>query len=345
VITVELKASTGNSSIYVGESVENIAKYVDPGKTIILTDDIVMSLYGQSFADYPHIVIGHGEKNKTFNSLTYIYEKLFELGADRKSTLVAVGGGLVSDVAGFAASTFLRGIRFGYAATTLLAQVDASVGGKTGINFGGFKNMIGVFRQPEFVLCDLAKLSSLPETEYLSGLGEVVKHSFIKSRELFDYISANIDKILARDMAVLERLVHECVLIKSGVVMRDEKENGERRLLNFGHTIGHAVESVTGMAHGLAVSAGMVAAINISVAKGSLNEAQADEAIALLKKLGLYAEIQADPGKLKKALFMDKKREGSSIHFVLLDGIGEAHYRSVEVSELEGIIDDLCGNS
>ena len=182
------------------------------------------------------MTVGAGESAKTLDTAGRLYEELMALSVDRSGFIVAVGGGIVCDVAGFVASTYLRGIRFAFVASTLLAQVDASVGGKNGVNVGGYKNMVGVFNQPEFVICDPHLLGTLPQNEILCGAAEIIKHAAIADSALFGYLEENSHRLFDLDEAVVEKLVYDSVLIKSGVVNRDEKETGERRKLNFGHT-------------------------------------------------------------------------------------------------------------
>ncbi len=189
---------------------------------------------------------------------------------DRTAFIVGIGGGIVCDITGFVASTYLRGVRFGFAATTLLAQVDASAGGKNGVNFSGYKNMVGMFNQPEFVICDPEVLQTLSERDRGCGLAEIVKHAAIADDGLFCYLEENVGEVLALSPPTVRRMVYDSVVIKSEIVNRDEKETGERRKLNFGHTFGHAVEKITGAPHGEAVSIGMMVAARLSARRGYL---------------------------------------------------------------------------
>ena len=258
--TLEIHGSTGVSTILVGEKLKNLRKYIPAEKAVIITDANVKHFYQKNFPPYDVITIGTGEKIKNLDTVRYIYGKLVELEADRSTFIIGIGGGIVCDIAGFVASTYLRGVRFGFVSSTLLSQVDASVGGKNGVNFEGYKNIIGVFNQPQFVICDLNLLNTLPKKEVLYGLAEVVKHAAIGDMDLFTYLDDHYQKALTLDTGVIERLVYDSVVIKSAIVNRDEKEKGERRKLNFGHTFGHAVEKTTGVPHGEAVSIGMVMA-------------------------------------------------------------------------------------
>ncbi|MCP4664736.1 MAG: 3-dehydroquinate synthase, partial [Deltaproteobacteria bacterium] len=242
---------------------------------------------------------------------------------------------------GFVASVYMRGVRFGFVSTTLLSQVDASVGGKNGVNFRGYKNMVGVFSQPEFVICDTDLLGTLPEREIRCGLAEVVKHAAIADPDLFSYLEKNAEKALLLDAGVIEKLVYASVVIKSSVVNRDEREKGERMKLNFGHTLGHAIERVAGVPHGEAVSVGMAAAAELSKKRGYLSDEDAERIEALLRQLKLPTRLELDGDRVLDALKKDKKRKGDSIHFVFLHGIGNAVVEDVSISELAAVAKGL----
>ncbi|MDO9262583.1 MAG: 3-dehydroquinate synthase [Desulfosalsimonadaceae bacterium] len=335
---IEIKGITGNSEIVVGERLKNLRAYLPDTPVVIITDEIVAGLYEKDFPAAPIIKIGVGESIKTLDTVGRIYRELIGLSADRSVFLLGIGGGIVCDVTGFVASTYLRGVRFGYAPTTLLAQVDASVGGKTGVNVDGYKNMAGVFSQPEFVVCDPMVLKTLPERELCSGFAEIVKHAAISDADYFTYLEENTANALALDPEVLERIIYDSVIIKAGVVNRDETEKGERRKLNFGHTFGHAVEKTTGLPHGEAVSIGMAVATRLSVAKGLLPPADADRMIDLLLHFHLPTRIQGDRESILEAMAKDKKRSGDGIHFVLLSAIGQAVVEKISLAELEAVV-------
>ena len=274
------------------------------------------------------------EREKTLDTVGRIYQRLLDYNADRNSFVVAVGGGILCDVAGFAASTFMRGVPFGFVSTTLLSQVDASVGGKNGVNFGGYKNMIGTFNQPRFVLCDDEMLQTLPEREFISGFSEIVKAAVIRNADLFDYLEQNAHKALSRNPEVIRHLVVEAIKIKADVVAQDEREQGLRRILNFGHTFGHAIEALTDINHGEAVSIGMMFAARRSIDECGFPEIHYERLERLLLQLGLPVATDVQPQKIINALQKDKKREGNDIHFVLLDKIGKAVIRKIALTEL-----------
>jgi len=335
---VNIKSHPRDSVIMIGERLTNLRKYLPVETPIIITDANVLKCWGNHFPPGDVITIGTGEKIKTFDTVRYIYEQLLKLEADRSSFIVGIGGGIVCDIAGFVASTYMRGLRFGFVSSTLLAQVDASVGGKNGFNIGGYKNIVGVFNQPEFVICDLDLLKTVPQKEILSGFAEIIKHGAIADKNLFDYLAENRDNALALDFPVIEKLVHDSVIIKSRIVNQDETEKGERRKLNFGHTFGHAIEKTTKVRHGEAVSAGMVIASKLAVKKETLSLKDANRIADLLGRYGLPVRLEFDCNEVLETLRMDKKRAGDLIYFVLLSEIGHAYVEEIAIQELEELI-------
>jgi 3-dehydroquinate synthase len=327
--TITINADSGPSRILIGERLTNLQRYVPVAKPVIITDVNVGQLYPLDSMASKVITIGTGEEIKTLDTVRDIYAHLISSGADRSAFIVGIGGGIVCDITGFVASTFLRGVRFGFVATTLLAQVDASVGGKNGVNFKGY-----------FVICDPELLKTLPRKEISCGLAEIAKHAAIADADLFAYLEKHAEDILALDRQAIEKLVRVSVRIKSSIVSRDETEKDERRLLNFGHTFGHAIEKVSGTVHGEAVSMGMVIASALSVKKGLLSAEENQRLRAVLKNLKLPTRLEAQPQKILDAIAKDKKRAGDRIHFVLLDGIGNARVDELTLEELKGALND-----
>ena len=284
------------------------------------------------------ILIPDGERHKTLRSVGQIYDALIRAGADRGSALVAVGGGVVGDTAGFAAATFLRGIALVHVPTTLLAQVDSSIGGKVGVNHALGKNLIGAFHQPAVVVTDPSLLATLPRREFRSGLYEVVKYGVIRSRPLFDRLVDHTKAVFAREAAILGPAIVESCRIKADVVSKDEREGGLRRILNFGHTIGHALEAVTRyrrFRHGEAIAYGMLGAADLAVERAAMSTGDRDALAALVAALGPLPSV-ADlpiPGVLQ-AIRRDKKVVHGRLHFVLATGIG-ATVTVDDVSEAE----------
>jgi 3-dehydroquinate synthase len=332
---VAIESASRRSTIWIGERLQNLPQHLPPGPAVIITDANLLRLYREDFPPLPVLSIGCGESVKTLETVKSLYETLADLEADRSTFLLGIGGGVVCDVAGFVSSTFMRGLRFGFVATTLLAQVDASVGGKNGVNLEGFKNLVGCFNQPEFVLCDLRLLDTLPEAEVANGMAEIVKHALIADAGLFAFLEERAEEALALDPPTIAKLVGDSVAIKAAVVGRDERETGERRKLNFGHTFGHALERAGGLSHGEAVSIGMVLATALSVKMGRLPAAAYERVTGLLRRLRLPVSTAGDRVRMMDALRRDKKREAARIHFVLLEDIGKATVEEVEIGELE----------
>ena len=332
--SILVEGRTGRSHIMIGESLANVGNHLPPGRTIVITDKNIARLYRDQFPHADIITIGTGEKIKTLATVEKIYGKLLSMEVDRTAFIVGIGGGIVGDITGFAASTYLRGLGFGFVATSLLAQVDATVGGKNGVNFKGYKNMVGLFNQPQFVMADIELLKTLPTDEVACGLAEIVKHACIADADYFAYIESHKDAILRREQAVLHKLVHDSVVIKSNVVNRDERETGERRKLNFGHTFGHALEKTLGISHGAAVSVGMVLATELSRQRGLLGKPEVGRIQRLLMSLNLPTHIDFNPKAVIEALGKDKKREDERIKFVLLDDIGKAVVKEIAIDEL-----------
>ncbi len=341
--TIVVNGRDGASTIAVGEQLANLPNYL-PAKArlFIVTDANVRQHYADAFPPAAAIVdIGLGEEHKTLATVEAIYRQLAAAQADRQAFVVGIGGGIVCDVAGFAASTYLRGLRFGFVATTLLAQVDASVGGKNGVNLDRYKNIVGTFNQPQFVICDPRLLATLPAADLGCGFAEIVKHMLIADAPMLDWFEARLPAALARDQALLARLVEHSVRIKAGVVSRDERENGERRHLNFGHTLGHAVEKLAGLPHGHAVAIGMVAAAKLSCRRGRLATAEVDRIRRLLAALDLPTTCDLPADALLEAMARDKKRDGDHLNFVLLDGLGKAVVEAISLAELKTVIREM----
>ncbi len=342
--TVEVKASQGTSYIHVGESLKNVGKYLPKEKKcVIITDVKVQKYYGREFPkdssmmEIPVITISTGEEIKTVATVEMIFRKLIALGADRSTFILGIGGGIVCDITGFAASIYMRGVEFGFVSTTLLSQVDASVGGKNGVNFDSYKNMVGVFCQPKFVICDTSLLKTLPSEEISNGFAEIVKHALIADASMLDYIESNIKRALDLDSAVIERLVEDSVKLKASVVQRDEKEAGERKKLNFGHTLAHALEKLKPIGHGKAVSIGMVAASSFSVKKGLLTEKEFQRVKKVLESLNLpvtFDNFDAAIDQILNAMTKDKKKDNDKISFVFLNKIGDCTVLKISFEEL-----------
>jgi 3-dehydroquinate synthase len=306
---------------------------------VIVSNPTVDALHGAAlrralqshYAQISSVCLPDGEAFKDWTHLNAIFDHLLAQGCDRKTVLFALGGGVVGDMAGFAAACYMRGVTFVQVPTTLLAQVDSSVGGKTAINHPMGKNMIGAFHQPVRVVCDLATLATLPQREFSAGLAEVIKYGPIADADFLDWIEAHLDALLARDAAALAQAVRRSCEIKSAVVGSDERESGLRALLNFGHTFGHAIEAGLGYGawlHGEAVACGMVLAADLSAELGLVDAAFVRRLSALLVRAGLPVVPPALPPERWLALMrLDKKAEAGEIRFVLIDRPGHAVVR------------------
>lgn len=281
----------------------------------------------------PHLIpVPAGETAKTLETVRTCYERLAGLRLERKSFIVALGGGVVGDLAGFVAATYLRGIPFVQVPTTLLAQVDSSVGGKVGVNLPAGKNLVGAFHQPRIVLCDLNTLGSLPRREYVAGLAEVIKYGIIYDERLFKRLERQMPKLLRRDPDVLAAVIARCCEIKADVVGQDETENGLRAILNFGHTVGHALEAISKYGkylHGEAIAIGQVAAARLSQAALGLSQRDVYRIEELLAAAGLPTQLNLKANARKKlldAMTLDKKVSGGEVKFVLAESIGEVKF-------------------
>jgi 3-dehydroquinate synthase len=294
-----------------------------------VSNPTVWRLHGDALEGFTReepILIPDGERFKQLATVGRIYDALIRAAADRATTIVAVGGGVVGDVAGFAAATYLRGVPIVQMPTTLLAQVDSAIGGKVGVNHAAGKNLIGAYHQPAAVVIDPEMLATLPRREFRAGLYEVVKYGVIASRPLFDQLQAGLTQVFARDAGVLMPVIADCCRIKAEVVEQDERESGPRRALNFGHTIGHALEAVTKyrrFLHGEAVAYGMLAAADLSVTRGMMPAADREALGAIVAQMGPLPSVSdVSAAQVVEAISRDKKVIAGHLHFVLAAKIG-----------------------
>jgi 3-dehydroquinate synthase len=303
----------------------------------IITDTNITRYYSDIFPQGEVLETEPGEQSKRLEIVADLCRRLLDAGADRSSFILGFGGGVVCDIAGLVASIFMRGVRHGFVSTTLLSQVDASIGGKTGVNLGEYKNIIGTFRQPEFVLCDHSLLSTLPEEELMSGVGELIKHAVIRDRNLFFDIASSIDRIYDRDPVLLAPLIERAVRIKAEVVSHDPFEKGPRRILNFGHTFGHVLEPFYGIPHGLAVAEGMIIAAEMSVWTGDMPHSELRVLEGALEKAGMVQEHKLPPNIIS-LISRDKKSESGTINMVLLRSVGKAITKKMKLVDITDFI-------
>jgi 3-dehydroquinate synthase len=309
------------------------ARFEAKPRLFVVSTRVIRKHWGRAFAGSlsksgfktEFLEMGDGERFKTMSSVEKLSAELAKRGADRKAVIVALGGGVVGDVAGFLASIYMRGVDVVQVPTTLLAQLDSSIGGKTGVNLAAGKNLLGTFHQPRLVLTDPDVLSTLPEREYRSGLYEALKCGVIRDAEIFAFMEREREAILRRDSATLQWLIAACVRVKAEVVAADEREGDLRRILNFGHTIGHALEAETGykrFLHGEAVAWGMIAACRIAAAMRKTDTATAQRVISAVLAYGTLPGIPARARNIARRLKSDKKTAGGVVHFVLPTAIG-----------------------
>lgn len=322
-------------------------------KICIVTDSNVGPLYESAVeealrkvsSDISVFTFEAGEKNKNLDTVSSLYQELIQNGLDRKSLLVALGGGVVGDLTGFGAATYLRGIDFIQIPTTLLAQVDSSVGGKTGVDFQQYKNMVGAFHQPRLVYMNLNTLTTLPAEQFACGMGEILKTGLICDGEFFRFVCREQESIKALDMKLIAAMVRRCCEIKAGVVERDPKEQGERALLNLGHTVGHAIEKLKNftLLHGQCVGAGLVAAAYLSMKRGLLNEQEYQEICRGCADYDLPIHVDGlIPRDVLAATKKDKKMEQGHIKFILMDGIGKSFIdKTVTDAEMLSCIQEI----
>jgi 3-dehydroquinate synthase len=310
-------------------------------KTIFITDENVYSAHSQKFSGWQTIIIKPGEQFKNQQTVDSIIEQLIDLHADRQTFIVGIGGGVVTDIAGFVASIYMRGIKFAFVPTSILAMVDASVGGKNGIDVGVYKNLIGVINHPEFLLYDYSFLETLPHAEWVNGFAEIIKHACIKDADMFQHLQKKSLSEFQSPSKDISTLIKRNVDIKYKVVASDEHETGERKLLNFGHTIGHAIENTSKLAHGQAISIGMVAACHISEAINNFNTGGTQKITALLTKYELSVSFNSDKEKTWNILLHDKKKSGNNMSFIVLDKIGSASVKSIPLDQLQKIFNSI----
>lgn len=309
--------------------------------TVLITDENVFARQSHKFSGWKTIVIKAGEPFKNQKAVDEVIDQLIELQADRQTFIVGVGGGVVTDITGFVASIYMRGVKFGFVPTSILAMVDASIGGKNGIDVGVFKNLVGVINHPEFLLYDYSFFDTLPNEEWVNGFAEIIKHACIKDQEMFESLEENFLPAFQSSYDFTGKLIQRNVDIKYNVVASDEHETGERKLLNFGHTIGHAIENVSKLSHGHAISIGMMAACIISEKINDFPKNYTARISALLSKYKLPVAFDFDKKKTWNILQHDKKKAGTDMNFVVLDEIGKASIKKVPLNELLQIFNTL----
>ena len=354
--TIEVALGSRSYPIHIGAGILDKSELYQPhirgSKAVVITNETIAPLYAQNvvdsvgkFAEVHTHVLADGEIHKNLQTIGKIFDKLLNIPCDRKTTIIALGGGVVGDTAGFAAACYQRGVPFIQVPTTLLAQVDSSVGGKTGVNHPLGKNMIGAFYQPQCVIADTNTLHSLPDRELRAGLAEIIKYGAIQDARFFAWLDENIDSILEREPASLAHAIEVSCRSKAEVVAEDERETGIRAILNFGHTFGHAIETWLNYKkwlHGEAVAVGMVMAADLSIRLNLLSAHQASQVEQIIKRTGLpvLPPVGMSTTDFLEAMSLDKKVQGKTIRIIVLDGIGKAEIKDdYDFAELKNTLD------
>ncbi|MEY4051633.1 MAG: 3-dehydroquinate synthase [Chitinophagia bacterium] len=332
----KVKFSSQTVSFFLEGKFAAIDKIVDKTNTFYITDENVYGLHEKKFKGKKTIVIPSGEEHKHQTTVDFIIESLLNFGATREAILIGVGGGVVTDMVGYVAGIYMRGVAVGFVPTTILAMVDASIGGKNGIDVGLYKNMVGLIRQPSFLLYDLNLLTTLPKHQWENGFAEIIKHAAIKDAAMMKDLARHDLTYYQKNKKALALLIFKNVKIKAKVVQEDEFEKGDRKLLNFGHTLGHAIENQYALLHGHAISIGMVYAAKIS----QVLEGFKDTGLLVdtLKKYGLPTSMHFEINQALQIMQRDKKKIGASMQYVLLKKMGKAVYQNVPMKSLEKLI-------
>ena len=329
---IKVKFSNSTVDYYLAWGISHLKEIVDPATTVLVTDENIYAAHEKRFRNWNTIILQPGEEYKVQDTVNTIIEQLIQIEADRKFTLVGVGGGVITDLTGYAASVYMRGIKFGFVPTSLLAMVDASIGGKNGVDVGVYKNLVGTIRQPSFLLYDMVFLNTLPQNEWVNGFAEIIKHACIKDATMFRELEANSLKKYQSKQTLICKLVQRNVMIKTKVVQKDEFENGDRKLLNFGHTLGHALENQYELSHGQAVSIGMTYASLLS--RNLLGFKEPERVLRLIGKYNLPTFADFDKNEVFEVLKMDKKRERKDINYILLEKIGKGVIRKIPLDQV-----------
>ena len=327
------------SRIYIGSVSEILPQVLPERRVVAISDAAIDRLYHELLAPYGAVLVGKGESIKTLQTIEGIYRRFLEAGIDRSTFVLGIGGGIVTDIAGFAASTYMRGLRFGFIPTTLLGQVDAAIGGKNGVNVDGYKNMAGTFTQPEFVICDPELLATLPDREFRAGLAEIIKTAIIADTELFARLEATDFAQLRRDKKLLAEVIRAAVRVKVEIVARDEREADERRKLNLGHTLAHAIEKCSvRMNHGEAVAVGIRLIAEAAVKADLLAAADCERICALLQKSGFELETPVEMKRMLKEVAKDKKNKDGQLRIVFPTAIGSCTVQTLSPTAFAALL-------
>lgn len=334
-----IRFNNNSTTFHFDFSLKYLDQIVNKESAFIVTDDHLFHYYQKKLTGWKVILVRAGEQFKNQSSVDAIILQLIEMGADRKSTIIGLGGGVVTDMTGYVASVYMRGIDFGFIPTSILAMVDACIGGKNGVDVGIYKNMVGNIKQPKFLLYDYSLLKTLPHKEWINGFAEIIKHAAIKDASMFKTLEKHTIKDFQKDKLLLGTLIQRNALLKAKVVQEDEFENADRKLLNFGHTLGHAIENTYHLPHGHAVSVGMVFASLLS--KKLLDFKGTESLIKLIQQYDLPAFYNYDMQDALVKMMSDKKRVKDIINYVLLEKIGKSVYLPLKIEQLADVMQNL----
>ena len=341
ITAVPYKFSTKVVNCFFNADFEAIETVIQKNNTVFITDENVFAAHKEKFTGWKTILIKPGEAFKNQDTVNDIISKLIAIDADRETFIVGIGGGVVTDITGFVASVYMRGVKFGFVPTSILAMVDASVGGKNGIDVGVYKNLVGIINQPQFLFYDYSFLKTLPDSEWINGFAEIIKHACIKDKEMFQLLEKNSLAKFQSSTEMIGELIRRNVDLKFNVVLNDEHEKGDRKLLNFGHTIGHAIENTSRLSHGNAISIGMVAACRISEKIAGFDSIGSQSISKLLEKYKLPVALSIDKEKTWKVLQHDKKKAADTMNFVVLNQIGKAAVQPISMENLHEIFKEI----
>lgn len=333
----ELNTKHSVSTLYYAKKLHEFDSILNRDDAVFVTDVKLHDLYNDYFGKKKVIIVPEKENSKTMECFESLIESLLDLNADRNSMLIAFGGGSISDLTGFAASVYKRGLSHAFVPTTLLAQADASIGGKNGLNFKNIKNVIGSFKQPDFIAMPSEVLSTLDDIQLQSGLAEILKSGLLGADDVLDYISTYIENINNKEHERLSESAFLAAKFKCEIVSRDEFDRAERKYLNFGHTFGHAFESIYGLEHGIAVGYGMICALRLSVIIGLMPNSVYEDALKYFALIGINTTFDFDLTKVLELILHDKKRNGDRIDFVFLRSIGEPVIKNIKINDLNKI--------
>ncbi len=340
---VTIDFNNSSTDLFFDASFDQLETVTLKTNTVIITDENVYNKNKKKFKGWNQIVIKPGEKHKVQSTVDSIIKKLIAIGANRKTFIVGAGGGVVTDIAGYVAGIYMRGLKFGFIPTSILAMADAAIGGKNGIDVGVYKNIIGLIRQPSFLLYDYSLLKSLPKKQWINGFAEIIKHACIKDEELFTLLELHKLTDFVKDKVLLDELIQRNALLKCKFIQQDEFEQGDRKLLNFGHTFGHAIENNYSLPHGYAVAIGMVVAAVISETHTQFRDIS--RLTGLIKKYSLPVYLSFKAKKVLEVMRSDKKKVDNTIDYVLLEKIGKGVLQPLSLEDVGVIIQQLENRS